>query len=118
MEHFLGDEHPTPQQQHAQPAKGSYVNLDDFNASPQHALSMSNHFNIPIAFPMLAPPHTTPIIGTNTSKSTSIKHKRTNAFSPVIEATNKNNKQIVETMDQINLTQLHIEKHCTTIQMD
>jgi hypothetical protein len=28
----------------------------------------------------------------------------TNAFSHVIEATNKNNKQIAKAMDQINLT--------------
>lgn len=34
----------------------------------------------------------------------SIKCKHTNAFSHVIEATNKNNKQIIEVMDQINLT--------------
>jgi len=35
----------------------------------------------------------------------------------MIQTTNKNSKQIVETMDQINLTQLQIEKHCTAIQI-
>jgi hypothetical protein len=65
---------------------------------------MVNHFDTPIASPMFAPPCTTPIIGTIAPKSTSIKRKRTNACSLVIEATNKNSKQIVETMDQINLT--------------
>jgi hypothetical protein len=36
----------------------------------------------------------------------------------VIEATNKNNKQIVETMDRINLTQLQIEEHYILVQME
>ncbi len=93
------------------------MNLDDFNASPRHATSMVNHFDTPIASLMPIPPQTTPIIGTNAPKSTSIKRKRTNAFSPMIQTTNKNSKQIVETMDQINLTQLQIEKHCTAIQI-
>jgi hypothetical protein len=60
---------------------------------------MLNHFDTPIASPMHAPPCTTPIIGTNAPKGTSIKRNCKNAFSPIIEVTNKNNKQIVETMD-------------------
>lgn len=75
------------------------MNLGDFNANPRHAPSMVNHFDAPIASTMFAPPCTTPIISTNAPKSTGIKRKRTNAFSLVIEATNKNSKQIVETMD-------------------
>jgi hypothetical protein len=118
MEDLLGDERPTPQQQHAQPTKGSYVNLVDFNVSPQCAPSVVNHFDTPIASHVLAPPHTTQITSTNAPKSIGIKCKCTNAFSPMIKATNKNNKQIVETMDRINLTQLQIEKCYTIVQMD
>jgi hypothetical protein len=34
----------------------------------------------------------------------------------MIKATNKNNKTIIEAMDQINLKQLDIQKNYTTIQ--
>ncbi len=34
----------------------------------------------------------------------------------MIKATNKNNKTIIEAMDQINLKQLEIQKNYTTIQ--
>jgi hypothetical protein len=54
------------------------------------------------------PPLTTLITFANTPRSTlgsiGIKCRRTNAFSHVIKTTNKNIKQIVEAMDQINLT--------------
>jgi hypothetical protein len=53
---------------------------------------MVNFFNTPTTSHVLAPPRATPIIATNTLGSISIKHKCTNAFSLVIEATNKNNK--------------------------
>ncbi len=94
------------------------MKIDDFNDSLRCAPFVVNHFDTPIAYPMPIPPCTTPIIGTNAPKSTSIKCKRTNAFSLVIEATNKNNKQIVETMDRINLTQLQIEEHYILVQME
>ncbi len=82
------------------------MNSDDFNASPQHAPSMVNLSNIPIAILVFAPPYTTLIIITNTPRSMGTKSKHTNTFSHVIETTNKNSKQIFEAMNQINLTQL------------
>ncbi len=80
------------------------MNLDDFNVSLQRAPSMVSFSNTPTTSHMPTPPHVTPITATNTLRSISIKSKCTNALSLVIEATNNNNKQIIEIMDQINLT--------------
>ncbi len=80
------------------------MNLDDFNVNLQHAPFMVSFFNTPTTSRMHAPPHVTPITTTNTPRSISIKCKCTNAFSLVIEATNNKNEQIIEVMDQIDLT--------------
>jgi len=79
------------------------MNLDDFNVSPQHAPFMINFSNIATTSHVFVPPHATLITTTNPLGSTSIKCKHTNAFSLMIETTNKNNKQIIEVMDRINL---------------
>jgi hypothetical protein len=50
-------------------------------------------------------PPTTPIA----PWSTRVKHKRSNIFSPDIEATNKNNKVMVEAINCLNTPQLEIE---------
>jgi hypothetical protein len=42
--------------------------------------------------------------------STIIKHKWLNMFLPIIDATNKNTKVIMEAMDHINFTSLEIEE--------
>jgi hypothetical protein len=60
---------------------------------------MVNFSNIPTTFHVPTPMCARLITATNTPGNISIKHKHTNAFSLAIEATNKNNKQIIEIMD-------------------
>jgi hypothetical protein len=68
---------------------------------------MVNLFDTPIAYDVPTPALTILIAFTNTPRSTlgslGIKCRCTNAFSHVIKTTNKNIKQIIEAMDQINL---------------
>lgn len=44
-------------------------------------------------------------------RSTWHKHKRSSVYSPMIDATNKNSKVIIEAMDRMNVTQIKIEYH-------
>jgi hypothetical protein len=59
-------------------------------------------------------PPATPI----TPRNTKIKWKQLNVFSPIIDVTIKNSKELVEAMDRINQTQLEIEDHHTNVQLE
>jgi hypothetical protein len=90
-----------------------YVNLDEFASSPQHLLAFINLSNTINAF--IACTLQFLITTLVAPRNTRVKCKRTNMFSQVIDATNKNIKVVMEAMDCINFMQLEIEKRCMKI---
>jgi len=90
------------------------VNLDEFASSPEHSLVFINLLDIPNASIVRTsqPPTTIPI----TFRSTRIKCKQLNMFSPIIDAINKSTKFVMEVMDHIYFMQLEIEECCMKIE--
>jgi 23S rRNA G2069 N7-methylase RlmK/C1962 C5-methylase RlmI len=93
--------------------KALVVNLEDYSKSSQ------GHPKIVI---LDSPSTTTPLALANKLKipleprTTCVKHKRSNVFSLVLEALDKNSIVFVDAMERINVMQLKIEKHHNKIQ--
>jgi len=81
------------------------VNFDDyFESSQGHPKTMI--LDSPSITTLINKP-TTPLV----LKSASVKHKKSNVFSPILEVLDKNSKMFVDVMEHINVTQLEIEIH-------
>jgi hypothetical protein len=72
------------------------VNLDEFASSPQHLLVFINLLDTINAFiACTLQLLTTTLVA---PRNTRVKHKWSNMFSPIIDATNKNIKVVMEVM--------------------
>ncbi len=85
------------------------VNFDDyFESSQGHPKTMI--LDSPSITTLINKP-TTPLV----FKSASVKRKKSNVFSPILEVSDKNSKMFVDVMEHINVMQVEIEKHGSKI---
>jgi len=81
------------------------VNFDNyFESSQGHPKTVILDF---LSIPTFINKLTTPLV----FKSASIKRKKANVFSPILEVSDKNSRMFVDAVERINVTQLGIENH-------